>query len=52
MEIKMRMNNVFTCLNEMKNENQSGGPLLKLGMIIRILIPISEGSENESCSLK
>lgn len=38
----MRMNNVFTCLNKRWNKNQSGGPHLKLEMIIRVPIPMGE----------
>ena len=38
----MRMNDVFTCLNERWNENQSGRPHLKLKMIIRVSIPTKE----------
>ena len=39
----MRMNNMFTCLNETWNENQSDKFHLKLGMITIVLIPMGRG---------
>lgn len=43
----MRMNDVFICLNERWNENQSNGIYLKLKMITRVYILMGEsGNEN------